>query len=419
MNEINAKNIGLRGVTVADSKISLVDGQNGRLIYRGYAIEDLAIKACFEEIVFLLLMGRLPEPAELADIRDQVAEAREIPAGVMAALRARPAEADPMDVLQGAVSALADYDPDLKKEDRESRVRSSIRLISRIGLVVAAFFHLRNGREPIEVDKSEQISLASSFLRALGNANPSSDEIKLVDTLLILHAEHTFNASTFAVREVASTRAHLYASVCAGVGALSGSLHGGANTRVMQMLEQIGDRANIEPWVKKRIESGQRIMGLGHAVYKTKDPRAQILFDIADKVLAGTEEEKWFVLSKELENTARKSIKELKGLDLYPNVDFYSGGVLRGLGLPMDFFPAFFAVARTAGWCAHFIEEEFAEAQPKPALYRPRANYVGKFCGPRGCDFVPIESRGGGCPSAQDYPGCCEADSIKRIDELT
>ena len=211
--------------------------------------------------------------------------------------------------------------------------------------------------------------------------------------MLILHADHTFNASTFAVREVASTQANLYASVSAGVGALSGALHGGANAKVMTMLLDIGSESNVEPWITNRIDSGNRIMGLGHAVYKTEDPRAAILRRVAAEVLAGKEAEQWFNLGLQVEKIGRKQLQKKKAMDLYPNVDFYSSPVLFGLGLPIDMFPVFFAVSRVSGWCAHYLEECFAEAQPKPALYRPKAEYTGRLCDSEACEWVPIDKR--------------------------
>jgi len=406
MSEVSTKNIGLRGVTVADSRVSLVDGDNGKLIYRGYSIQDLAQRADFAEVVYLLLHGRLPNAAELTATVSAMAEARRLPEEVLAMLRVRRRDASPMAVLQSAVAALADHDPDLGGQDRETRVRSALRVIARTASIVAAWLNLREGREP--ADPGAGGSHAAGFLRGLWGREPTADEVRLMDTLLVIHAEHTFNASTFAVREVASTRADIYASIAAGVGALSGALHGGANARVMQMLREIGDEDAVEAWVRRRIEAGERVMGMGHAVYKTMDPRATVLMQVAQATLGGTPDEKWYRMALKVEEAATRLLKELKGLELYPNVDFYSGGVLHALGLPDDFFPAFFAVSRVAGWCAHYIEEEFAEAQPKPALYRPRAHYVGRFCGTQGCRYVPLEQRGAGCPCGEELKGCDE-----------
>ncbi len=400
------KNIGLRGVTVADSKISMVDGNAGKLNYRGFAIQDLAQEATFEEIIHLLLIGTAPNIDQLSVLKEKMAEYRTLSPEIIASLQARPPHAAPIDVMQGIVTALADHDPNLASTDRDTVYDSCLRLIASFALAAAAWQRIRNNKEVVQ--PTTKTSHAAAFLEALWGRIPNKDESELMNLLLILHAEHTFNASTFSVREVASTQAHLYASVSAGVGALSGALHGGANARVMEMLLEIGSLDNVEPWVTKRIEAGQRVMGLGHAVYKTRDPRAAILQQVAAKVLAGREEEKWFKLGLEVEKTGRACLQKKKQLDLYPNVDFYCSPVLYGIGLPIDMFTVFFAVSRVSGWCAHYLEERFAEAQPKPALYRPKAHYTGRDCGPSGCRWTPLESRGEGCPHGKNFEGCCE-----------
>ena len=388
------KNIGLRGVVVADSKISNVDGENGRLIYRGYSIETLSQKATFSETVFLLLMGRLPTIDELKSVHQTMADARKLPRNIIDMLKTRSPEADPMDVLQASVACLADHDPDIRSDRRSARVRSSLRLIARMPMVVAAWYHIRAGRKRPEM--TSNAGQSASFLRTLWGREPTPAEARLVDILTVIHAEHSFNASTFTVRQVTSTKAHIYAAVSAGVGSLSGSLHGGANACVMDMLMEIGSINNVEPWVRKRIESHERIMGFGHSVYKTTDPRATILRNMAKDTLAGKPEEHWFRLALEVEKVTHRLLLEIRGLDLHPNVDFYSGGVLQALGLPTEFFPAFFAISRVTGWCAHAIEEEFADAQPKAVLYRPSVNYTGKMHEPDGLPFTPIQERGNG-----------------------
>lgn len=389
---IDLKNIGLRGVAVADSNISLVDGAKGELVYRGFTIQQLANQASFEEVVWLLLNGDPPTPEQLAELRGQMRDARTLPPAVIAELRARAHTAHPMDVLQGAVTSLADHDPDLGSKDRAAVVRSAVRLISRTAQVVAAWHQIRRGRSPLPPNLG--VSHAAAFLEALWGVAPTEYEERMMDMLLVLHAEHSLNASTFVVRGVASTGAHLYASMSAGVGALSGPLHGGANAEVMAMLFEIGSPENVEPWIQRRLEAGKRIMGLGHAVYKIEDPRARVLRDVAEKALAGRDEERWFKLALDVERIGRRELREKKGHDLYANVDFYSGPVLYAIGLPTDTFPAFFAVSRVSGWAAHFVEEVFAEAAPKPALYRPDAVYTGRYCGPGGCDWVPLRCRG-------------------------
>jgi citrate synthase len=386
------KNIGLRGVAVADSNISLVDGTKGELVYRGFTIQQLANQASFEEVIWLLLNGDPPTKTQLEELQVQMREARTLPPEVLAALRARSHAAHPMDVLQGTMTALTDHDPDVGSRDRAAVVRSAVRLVSRTAQVVAAWHQIRRGRDPLEPNLG--VSHAAAFLEALWGVAPTAYEERMMDMLLVLHAEHSLNASTFAVRSVASTGAHLYASVSAGVGALSGPLHGGANAEVMSMLLDIGSPENVEPWIRRRLEEGKRIMGLGHAVYKIEDPRARVLREVAEKALAGRDEERWFRLALDVERVGRRELREKKGYDLYPNVDFYSGPVLYAIGLPTDTFPALFAVSRVSGWAAHFVEEVFAEAAPKPALYRPDAVYTGRYCGPGGCEWVPLRCRG-------------------------
>ena len=385
------KNIGLRGITIADTMISHVDGKEGKLLYRGFTIQDLAKDATFEEVIYLLLMGTPPNQQQLADLSAQMASSRQLTDENIAMLRARAKSATPMDVLQGAVTGLADDDPFLNSEDRQEVSASCLRLISRLGLVAAAWQRLRSGQEP--VTPSPDQSSAAAFLEALWGRKATPGEERLMDLLLVLHAEHSFNASTFSVRQVASTQANLYASVSAGVGALSGALHGGANAKVMAMLLDIGEQDRVESWIEDRLQAGGRIMGLGHAVYHTEDPRAAILRKTAEEVLKDRPEEKWFRLALEVEKIGRAMLLEKKNQDRYANVDFYASPVLHGIGFPIDMFPVFFAVSRVSGWCAHYLEERFAEAQPKPALYRPSANYTGKDCGPNDCVWTPINQR--------------------------
>jgi len=391
LDEKLTKNIGLRGVTVADSAISLVDGQAGRLLYRGFSIQELAQKASYEEIIFLLLAGAPPVDAAISQTREDLGRHRVLPKEIVAGLKSLPLNAGPMDVVQGVVPAFAATDSLCGSDDRQLVYQSCLRLISGFALAAAAWQRIRLGKEPVEPLPDPDISHAASFLHGMWGRIPTKGEAKLMDLLLILHAEHSFNASTFAVREVASTKAHLYAAISAGVGALSGPLHGGANARVMGMLLDIAELDKVETWVTERMAAKGRIMGLGHAVYKTEDPRAAILRQTAEKVLAGKKEEKWFRLCLEVEKVGRAKLKAEKNLEIYPNVDFYSSPVLYGLGFPIDMFPVFFAVSRVAGWCAHYLEERFAEAQPKPALYRPRANYVGRLCGTEGCPWIAHE----------------------------
>ena len=286
---------------------------------------------------------------------------------------------------------LAMADPDLTGETRDANVRMAIRLIARLPIVTAAWERIRNGLEPLPAD--ENLPHAANFLWQLTGKKPSQEMAHDLDVCLILHADHTFNASTFACREVCSTRAHMYAAVAAGVGALSGSLHGGANTRVMGMLLQLESEKDLTKWVKDRIDQGERIMGMGHAVYKTMDPRAKFLKEMASRLGKSTGQEKWDRLSKSLEEAAVGEFDRRGKTEIRPNVDFYSAPVYHMMGIPRDLFTPIFAISRIAGWCSHIIEEKFAEAQEKPALYRPQAEYVGNYCGLVGCVYEPVEAR--------------------------
>jgi len=388
---VSVKNIGLRGVKVADTKVSFIDGDKGILIYRGYRIEELAERSSFMETAYLLLNGDLPEAGQLADFDKLVRAAREIPDYVYACLGKLPKSANPMDVLQASVPLLAMADSDLTDETRDANVRMAIRLIARLPIVTAAWERIRNGLEPLPAD--ENLPHAANFLWQLTGKKPSQEMAHDLDVCLILHADHTFNASTFACREVCSTRAHMYAAVAAGVGALSGSLHGGANTRVMGMLLKLESEKNLTKWVKDRIDQGERIMGMGHAVYKTMDPRANYLKEMASRLGKSTGQEKWDRLSKSLEEAAVTEFDRRGKTEIRPNVDFYSAPVYHMMGIPRDLFTPIFAISRIAGWCSHIIEEKFAEAQEKPALYRPQAEYVGHYCGLLGCEYEPVEAR--------------------------
>jgi citrate synthase len=388
---VSVKNIGLRGVKVADTKISFIDGEKGILIYRGYRIEELAERSSFMETAYLLLNGNLPEAGQLAEFDKQVRAAREVPDHVYACLDKLPKSANPMDVLQASVPLLAMADPDLTDEARDANVRMAIRLIARLPIVTAAWERIRNGLEPLPAD--ENLSHAANFLWQLTGKQPSQEMAHDLDVCLILHADHTFNASTFACREVCSTRAHMYAAVAAGIGALSGSLHGGANTRVMGMLLNLESEKDLDKWVKDRIDQGERIMGMGHAVYKTMDPRATYLKDMASRLGKSTGQEKWDRLSKSVEEAAVTEFDRRGKTEIRPNVDFYSAPVYHMMGIPRDLFTPIFAISRIAGWCSHIIEEKFAEAQDKPALYRPQAEYVGHYCGLLGCEYEPVQAR--------------------------
>ena len=385
------KNIGLRGVPVADTKVSYIDGIKGELLYRGYRIEDLARQSTFEEVIHLLLFGALPDRAALQAVDQTLRSSRDLPEPVLRALACHPPSALPMDVLQGAVPYLADHDPGLSKREKDDVRAQSLRLVAQLPTVLAAWKRIREGQPPVAPHPG--LSHAANFLFMLRGEEPDAEEAHVFDVCLTLHADHTFNASTFAAREVASTHAHLYASVAAAVGALSGELHGGANAQVMQMLLEIGEPDRVEAYVKARLDAGQVVMGMGHAVYKTEDPRAPILQELSRRLVERTGQGRWIELSERVRDVAQAEIRRRKGQELYPNVDFYSASTYYQLGVAPDLFTPIFALGRVAGWCAHVIEEKFAEAQEKPALYRPEAEYVGDYCGPLGCPWVPLSER--------------------------
>lgn len=384
-------NTGLRGITIASTKISHVDGAAGKLVYRGYLAKDLAGKVSFEEVAYLLLYEKLPDEEELKHFVSQLSKERDIPQQLVSTMQNSPKDALPMDVLQSAVSLLAQYDPDIKNTTREGADRMAIRLIAKFPTIVAYWDRIRNDK-PL-VAPNPDLTLAANFLYMLNGEIPDNDLTNFFDVCLVLHAEHSFNASTFAAREVASTRAHMYAAVGAGVGSLSGALHGGANTRVMLMLLEIGSLDKIEDYVDNILETGGVIMGLGHAVYQTDDPRAHILAPMSKIMGERLGEPKWYEMSKALELKGKKAFKEKKGHDIYVNVDFYSASLYYYMGIAVDLFSPVFAVARVAGWVAHILEEQFAGAAPKAALYRPESDYVGEYCGPDECAFVPIDER--------------------------
>ncbi|MFN4336606.1 MAG: citrate/2-methylcitrate synthase [Candidatus Nitrosocaldus sp.] len=385
------KNIGLRNVEVADTKLCLIDGENGRLLYRGYDIFDLAKNSTFEETSYLLLYGDLPTKEQLDEFDEQLRRARALPREVIDAMLHRAKSARPMDVLISSVAMLADYDP--MDESKPANIERSINLIARLPTIVATWDAVRSNK-PIP-EPNPDLSHAANTLYMLLGSVPDREIARMFDICLILHAEHSFNASTFAARQVASTRAHMYACICAAIAALSGDLHGGANVAVMRNLLEIGDESKVEEWVKARLDAGDKIMGLGHAVYKTDDPRAKILREMSRRLAARTGS-KWYSITSRMEQIAKEEVKRRRGVDIYANVDLYSASVYYTMGIPIDLYTCIFAIARISGWCAHVIEEKFAEAQPKPVLYRPAATYVGRYCGPLGCEYVPVQKRSNG-----------------------
>ena len=386
---METKNIGLRGIEVADTKISNIDGEKGKLIYRGFDILDLTENSTFEETAYLLLYDKLPTKAELNEFNSKLVEARYIPKQMQKNMSNWRKDADPMDMLQAFVSALAGY-YDEEFSNKDASYDKAINLIAKVPTIVASWQRIRNGLEIVDPDSS--LSHAANFLYMMSGEKPDPAVEKIFDTCLILHADHTFNASTFTARQVASTRAHMYSASSAAIGALSGELHGGANTEVMKMLLEIKEIDKVQPWIKEQMSQGERIMGMGHAVYRTYDPRAQVLKELSRK-LAEKTKEPWFDMTEKIETSTISEMKIQKDKDIYPNVDLYSASIYYMLKIPVDLNTPIFAISRVVGWAAHIIEEKFAEAAPKPALYRPKATYVGKYCGPDGCEYKTLDLR--------------------------
>ena len=386
---METKNIGLRDVTVADTKISHIDGNKGKLIYRGFDVLDLTKNSNFEETCFLLLHDHLPNQKEFDEFKVKLRDSRQIPEQMQKNMKNWRKEAEPMDALQAFVAALAGYYNEVGPA-KEISYQRAINLIAKVPTIIASWDRIRNDKEPIPPNPN--LSHASNFLYMLKGEEPDKELERIFDVCLILHADHTFNASTFAAREVASTRAHMYSAVSAAVGALSGELHGGANFEVMKMLLEIKDKNNVENWIKVRLENGDRVMGMGHAVYKTVDPRSTVLKELSKK-LAEKTKMPWYEITKNVEEATVKFMKKEKNKEIFPNVDLYSASVYYMLEIPMDLNTPIFAISRVAGWAAHVIEERFAEAAPKPMLYRPKAVYVGKYAGPQGCEYLPIDER--------------------------
>ena len=372
----SASSTGLRGVVVGSSTVSDVVGDKGQLIYQGYDIHDLAEHSTFEEVAFLLWHKRLPKQHELDELKGAIGASYSVPDEVIGLLRQLPSDADPTDVLRTSVSALEFYDPTARDISPAASSQTAIRLTAQFPTLVAASERLRHGLEPVAPLPDENI--ATNFLYMLKGEMPSAEDARLFDVCLILHADHELNASTFTARVVAGTLATVYAAVVAAIGALSGPLHGGANTNVMKTLLEIGDLERVEEFLKSALAVKRKIMGFGHAVYKTEDPRATHLRKFSKETGERAGNTKWYEMSRKLEELMMRE----KGL--YPNVDFYSASTYYMMGIPLDLYTPIFAISRITGWTAHILEQ-YADNK----LIRPRAEYVGQ----RDLVYVPIESR--------------------------
>lgn len=383
----STENTGLRGVKAATTHISMVNGEEGRLLYRGYTIEDLANNSTFEEVAYLLIHGHLPKRDELEDFSHQLIAHRKVPSALIASLDMLPLDTPPMAILQAGVALMSGYDPERFDESREANLRKAIRTIAVMPTIVAAWKRLKNNQGWVE--PHEDLPHAANFLYMIRGRRPRDEAIRFMDVAMILHADHTFNASTFTTRVVASTGADLYASIAAGIGALSGPLHGGANAQVMRNLLDTKDPESVEAWVEDQFKRGKKVHGMGHSVYKTIDPRARILQNMARNIMTDHPEYRWYEMTERMALATQDIFLKKKGRTIYPNVDLYSASIYHAMGIHHEFFPAVFAMARSAGWSAHILEEKFPTPPVKPILYRPSSVYVGQI----GLDYVPIDER--------------------------
>jgi len=369
---------GLEDIVVSTSDICFIDGREGRLVYRGYDVNDLVEHSSFEEVIFLLWHGGLPSKKELVEITKALSATanRRLPAGLVSLLKALPKKTTPMEVLRTGISALSAYDPDAGDNSKDATARKALRLTAQMPTLVAAWERIRRGKAP--VTPNPKLSLAANFLYMMSGAKPSPLAVKTFDVALILHADHEFNASTFAARVTAATMSDLHSSIVSAIGALKGPLHGGANEQVMLMVQKIKTPANAEAWIKKALADHARIMGFGHRVYRVEDPRAKHLRRLAAELGKQAGNTSYV----EILDTVVRVIGEQKRI--FPNVDLYSGAAYASMGIPTDQFTPIFAMSRVVGWAAHVMEQH-----ANNRLIRPRAEYTG----PTHATYIPIDRR--------------------------
>jgi citrate synthase len=355
---------GLEGVVAAESAVCYVFGAEGRLIYRGYDINDLAEHSTFEETSYLLLNGELPTREQLKGFVAQVKAAQKLDRVVQRVIKDAPPSADPMSVLRTAVSAAAFGDPDGATPTREADYRKAVRLIAQLPTMLAMIYRLRTDQRPLAPRRG--LSLAANFLYMLFGQAPSREVERAFDAALILHADHELNASTFAARVIAATLGDVHGAVTGAIAALAGTLHGGANTAVMKMLLEVGTVDRAEAWIRDALAARKKIMGFGHRVYRTEDPRAAQLRTMAGRLAAAAGQPQWAAIQRIMEDVMRRE----RGL--YCNVDFYSAPLYHAMGIPLELYTPIFAIGRVSGWCAHVLEQHADNR-----LIRPRAEYVG------------------------------------------
>ena len=373
---------GLEDVIAGESSICDVDGKNGKLIYRGYDIHDLAEHTTFEEVVFLLWNGHLPSQSERGAFQSELDANRAIPAPTLALLRQFPRTAPPMDALRTATSLLALSDPDEGDESLEANTRKALRVTAQMGTLVATLARLRAGEEPVAPKAG--LSTAGSFLYGLTGTEPGDTATHALDVALVLHADHELNASTFAARVTVATLTDMYSAITSAVGTLAGPLHGGANVNVMHLLEKIGTPDRADEVVTQMLAEGKKVPGIGHRVYRALDPRAVSLREMSRQLAEATGDSKWYEISEKVQEAADTALAAKGKTTLKANVDFFSASVYHMLGIPSEQFTPVFAVSRVAGWTAHVLEQ-----LGDNRLIRPRAIYTG----PRGLTVKPIGER--------------------------
>ena len=367
---------GLADVVAAETAVSDIDGKLGKLWYVGYDIHDLATYSTFEETVFLLQQKRLPSRDELEEAEARLTEERELDQWLEDLMPTFAEVASPMSMLRTSISAASAYDPDGWDQSAEANERKAYRLISRFPTLIATYERLRNGKELIP--PNPKLPHAANFLAMLTGEEPDEEEARAFDICLILHADHTMNASTFVARVVASTLSDMHSAITAAIAALKGPLHGGANEATMKMMEEIGEVDKVEPYIKEMLGRKEKIMGFGHRVYKTEDPRATHLRRLSRELGQRKGDTRWYDLSERIE----KVVMDEK--ELYPNVDFYAASVYHYLGIPTDLMTCVFSASRVSGWSAH-VREQLSDNR----LIRPESDYIG----PRNQQYVPVEER--------------------------
>lgn len=361
---------GLAGVVADATSVSQVQGEVGRLIYRGVPIEELAEKATFEEVTFFLLRGRAPNKSELQKVTDDLKSHRALPKNVEAIIDAAPKTAHPMTVLQTAISALAYDEGAVNLKDIEGNTATAIRLTAQLATAAARISRVRRGLAPVQ--PKNELTHAENFLYMLHGKEASKEEARMFDVALILHMDHDFNASTFTARVIASTEARLLSSISGAIGALSGPLHGGANEKVLQMADSIGTPEKAKAWVDNALATKAKVMGFGHRVYRTMDPRAKILKGMLDSLVAKKTDKSTYQILTVVHDTMIAELSKKEKDYIWPNVDFWSGSLYRLMDIPTIDFTPIFAVARVVGWCSHILE-----MWQDNRIYRPAAKYVG------------------------------------------